>query len=242
MPENKRTIEVCFSPALFNLFDAKDKIVVVIDILRATSSICIAFEHGVERILPVATVEESMTNKAKGFLVAAERNGETVEGFDFGNSPFSYMGAAVKGKTIALTTTNGTQAVKAARNAYKVVVGSFLNLDALCNWLKHSDKNVICLCAGWKNKYNLEDSLFAGAVVNQLKQSPSFVCNCDSALSSEHMYILAKDNLFDFLSDSSHRKRLLRLNIEKDVVFCLTPNQTKVIPVLEGEYLVRLNQ
>lgn len=237
---SKRTVEVCFSPQLFPLFDAKESIVVVIDVLRATSSMCIAFEHGVEKIVPVATVDESRAYKSKGYIIAAERNGEMLEGFDIGNSPFSYMGPAVKGRCIALTTTNGTQAVQAAKNAYRVVIGSFLNLDALCAWLLQQNRNVICLCAGWKNKYNLEDSLFAGAVTEKLKQSPLFSCDCDSAMAAEYLYRIAKNDLYGFLENSSHRRRLERLHIEKDIAFCLTPNQTRIIPVLQGDHLVKL--
>ena len=242
MTIDQNKIEVCFSPALFELFDLKESIVIVIDVLRATSSICIAFENGAERIIPVSKVEDAMTYKGKGYLVAAERNGETIDGFDFGNSPFSYTREKVKGKKIALTTTNGTQAINAARNSHKVVIGSFLNLDALCDWLKEQNKNVICLCAGWKNKFNLEDTLFAGAVVQQLKNSEKFYSDCDSALASEYLYSLAKNDLYKFLENSSHRKRLEKLHIDKDVAFCLTPNQTDVIPVLEGDCLVKLQE
>src|SRR5437016_4411967 len=127
----KKSVEVCFSPQLFDLFNHEDHIVVVIDVLRATSSICIAFQNGVDHIIPVSSVDESMALKSQGYLVAAERNGEKIEGFDLGNSPFSYMDEHIRGNKIALTTTNGTQAIYAARNAFKVVVGSFLNLDAL---------------------------------------------------------------------------------------------------------------
>ena len=239
LTNNKLNIEVCFSPALFELFDSKESIVVVIDVLRATSSICIAFENGVEKIIPVSKVADALSYKSQGYLVAAERNGETLDGFDFGNSPFSYMSEKVKGKKIALTTTNGTQAVHSAKDAHQVVIGSFLNLDALCDWLIKQNRNVICLCAGWKNKFNLEDTLFAGAVVQQLKNSGKFHADCDSSLSSEYLYDLAKHDLNKFLENSSHRKRLERLHIEKDIAFCLTPNQTKVIPILEGDCLVK---
>jgi 2-phosphosulfolactate phosphatase len=232
-------VEVCLSPALFHLYDSKECIVVVMDVLRATSSICIAFEYGVERIIPVATVDESMAFKKMGYLAGAERNGEMVEGFDLGNSPFSYMDPKVKGKTIALTTTNGTQAINAAKNADRVVIGSFLNMDTLCQWLITRSKNVICLCAGWKNRFNLEDTLLAGAIVNFLKQH-RYTTMCDSALASEYLYSIGRHDLYQFLENSSHRKRLERLHIEKDIRFCLTPNQTKVIPVLEGEYLVKM--
>jgi len=234
------TLEVCFSPSLLHLFDCNNKIVVVIDVLRATSSICTAFAHGVNTIIPVATIEESLSYREKGYLVAGERNGEIVEGFDMGNSPFSFMGEGVKGRNIAITTTNGTQAIHAANDASKIVIGSFLNLDVLSEWLMVQDADILCLCSGWKNKFNLEDTLLAGAIVNKLRGDSGFDIDCDSAIASEHLYLKAKDDLFGFLENSSHRKRLKRLNIEKDIYYCLTPNTCPVIPVLRDGALVKL--
>ncbi len=233
-----RSIEVCFSPALLSQYDISDSIVVVVDVLRASSSICYGFENGAEKIIPVATVEECRSYAGNGHLLAAERNGEVVEGFDFGNSPFSYTREKVEGKSIVLTTTNGTYAIQQARQSHKVVIGSFLNLEAVCNWLAKENKDVLLLCAGWKNKFNLEDSLFAGAVVNRLKDSFDYFC--DSSIASEDLYLLAKDDLRKFLRKSSHSNRLKELDIEKDVVFCLQTNICNAIPVLEGDALVRL--
>src|ERR1041384_917881 len=165
-----KKIDACFSPFLYPVYKDDESIVVIIDILRATSAICIAFEHGAEKIIPVATIEEAKEYKAKGFLVGAERDGKSVAGFDFGNSPYDFSSEKVVGKTIILTTTNGTQAIDVAKGAYKIVVGSFLNIDALCNFLAEEKRNVLLLCSGWKNKFNLEDALFAGAVIEELSK------------------------------------------------------------------------
>ncbi len=236
----KRTIDVCLSPLLFDHYDPAGSIVVVIDILRATSSICVAFEYGASSVVPLLSREESFTYKAKGYLVGAERNGEMLAGFDLGNSPFSYMDPVVKGRDIALTTTNGTRAIEAAKGAYQVVIGSFLNLDVLVNWLREQDRNIICLCSGWKNTVNMEDTMFAGALVYRLKNDFDFSINRDSAITAEYLYLLSKNDMFGFLSESSHRLRLEKLNIEEDIIYCLTPNQTTVIPVLKGDTLVNL--
>jgi len=233
-------IEVCFTPNNYSLFHNNDSIVVVIDILRATSAICTALHHGVKEIIPVATVEEARIYQSKGFLAAAERNGEVIEGFAFGNSPFSYMGDEVKDKSIVLTTTNGTQAVEVARKAHQVVIGSFLNLDVLCEWLSKQQRDIILLCAGWKNKFNIEDTIFAGAVAQKLQNSGKFSSTCDSAIASMYLYERAASNLFDFLQSSSHRRRLEKLHLEKDIRYCLTLNTAPVIPVLSGNSLIRL--
>ena len=237
----KRSIDVCFSPALFHLYDVNDSIVVVIDVLRATSSMCVAFHHGAKSIVPVSTVEESLAYREKGFLVGAERKGEMVAGFDLGNSPYSYMNDSIRDRNIALTTTNGTQAIQTARSASQIAIGSFLNLTALCNWLKSQPMNVILLCSGWKNAFNFEDTLFAGAVVKQLLPFYSLNDHRDSALAAMNLYDLAKDDLYGFLERSSHRKRLEALHIDDDVAFCLKSDYTDVIPVMVGDAIYNLN-
>ncbi|MBB2146715.1 2-phosphosulfolactate phosphatase [Pedobacter sp. LMG 31464] len=234
-----RTIEVCLTPALLHLYAIENSIVVVIDILRATSSITYGIHNGAEAIIPVEHVEDCLAYADKGYLLAAERNGEVVEGYDFGNSPFSYTHEKVNGRTIVLTTTNGTKAMHMAQaRAHQVVVGSFLNLTSLCNWLKTQDKNVLLLCSGWKDNFNLEDTLFAGAVVHFLRND--FKHSDDACVVAEDMYLMAKDDLRTYLHKSSHSHRLAALNIEEDVQFCLKLDVCKAIPVLEGNKLVAL--
>ncbi|MNK30626.1 putative 2-phosphosulfolactate phosphatase [compost metagenome] len=232
-------IEVCLTPALLDLYAIESSIVVVIDILRATSSITYGIENGAEAIIPVMNVEDCLNYGDKGYLLAAERNGEVVAGYDFGNSPFSYTAEKVAGKTIVLTTTNGTKAMHLAQErAHQVIVGSFLNLTSVCDYLKKENKDVLLLCAGWKDNFNLEDTLFAGAVVGQLQKD--FSVGDDSSVAALDMYQLAKGNLREYLKKSSHSHRLIKLNIEEDVQFCLKVDVCKTIPVLEGEYLVKL--
>jgi 2-phosphosulfolactate phosphatase len=234
-----KSLEVCLTPALLNLYDIEDSIVVIIDVLRATSSMVYGIANGASAIIPVSNVEDCANYADQGYLLAAERNGEVVEGFDFGNSPFSYTPEKVAGKTIVLTTTNGTKALHmAGARAHQVVIGSFLNLGALCNWLKNQDKSVLLLCAGWKDKFNLEDTLFAGAVVAELRKD--FSQFDDSSVAAEDLFHLAKGDLRAYLHKSSHSHRLAELNIEEDVKFCLQLNICQAIPVLVGDALVAL--
>jgi 2-phosphosulfolactate phosphatase len=235
-------IEVCYTPQAYDLFHKNEAIVVVIDVFRATSAIVTAFYNGVSKMIPVATVEEAKEYQKNGYMAAAERNGEMIDGFELGNSPFGYMNNKVKGKIIAISTTNGTQAIEASRKASKILIGSFLNLDVLCEYLAAQKKDIVLVCAGWKNKFNLEDTIFAGAIVSKLSANTATACEvtCDSAIASKHLYELAKDDLFEFLSNSSHRNRLAKLDLERDIKYCLTPNQCPVIPVMEGKYLVKL--
>lgn len=231
-------IEVCYTPQAYPLFHNPDSIVVVIDILRATSAITTAFYNGVAKMIPVASIEEAKEYQSKGYMVAAERNGEIVEGFDLGNSPFGYMNNKVKGKTIAITTTNGTQAINAAKDAHKIVVGSFLNLDVVVDFLKKEKKDILFVCAGWKNKFNLEDTLFAGAVVEQLKWDGYKLD--DPAIAANDLYQLGKHDISGYLKKTSHSERLKKLGIEKDIAFCLNVDTTSAIPVLQDNKLVKL--
>jgi 2-phosphosulfolactate phosphatase len=233
--EFQRKLEVCYSPDLFPVyFTKKECVVVVIDIFRATSAICTAFDNGIRQIIPVATIDEARAYQAKGYVGAAERHGEIVEGFDIGNSPFSYMNPDLKGKDVVLSTTNGTQAIEKAKQAEKIIIGSFLNLTAVCKYLEKENRDVILLCAGWKGRYNLEDSLFAGAVVEYFDGSDVFTGIADSSIAAKQMYKAAKGNLNGFLKDSSHRRRLQRLNSERDIDYCLQIDTTNLVPVFDG--------
>jgi 2-phosphosulfolactate phosphatase len=233
----KAQIDVCFSPFLYPVYEKEEQIVVVIDVLRATSAICTAFQYGVEKMIPVATVEEALAYKQQGYLVGAERNAIAIEGFDFGNSPYSYMTDKIKGQTVVITTTNGTQAIEAAKNAYAVVIGSFLNITALCDWLIVQDKPILLLCSGWKNKFNLEDTLFAGAVTEILSKQEAFKL-LDGALATKYLYQQAHQNPYKFLNYSSHKERLSAMGLKDDIKYCLTLDQTNVIPILKDKYLV----
>jgi 2-phosphosulfolactate phosphatase len=174
--------------------------------------------------------------KEKGYFTAGERDGKKVDGFDLGNSPFEYQDAELKGKHIAFTTTNGTQAIVKSLGAREIIIGSFLNLSAVVAYLRKLPHNVLVVCAGWKGKVNLEDTLFAGAIVEKLKDEALPVC--DAPLAAQHLYNLAKNDMVAFLSTSSHVKRLARLNIHKDIAFCLTPDQYDVVPRLENNVLI----
>ncbi|MDQ3393031.1 MAG: 2-phosphosulfolactate phosphatase [Bacteroidota bacterium] len=233
-----KNIDVCLSPELLHLYNIKDRIIVVIDILRATSCMTTAFAHGVTSILPVASLEECRKLKTKGFTCAAERDGKKEDGFDLGNSPFSYMSERLKDQRIAMTTTNGTLAITLSKQAKQVIIGSFLNLSSVVEYLSDQNENIVLLCSGWKGKINLEDTIFAGAVVEGLKDK--FQLECDAPLIALTLYQNAKNDMVDFLKDSSHVRRLKKLNIHEDIVFCLTESKYDVIPVLQGDVLVKM--
>ena len=229
-------IDVCFSPELLHLYNLKGKAVVAVDILRATSTMVTAFANGATQIFPVMELEECKAYASHNCLTAAEREGVKAEGFDLGNSPFSYTPEVVNGKAVAITTTNGTRAIRLSEQADEVIVGAFLNLEAVVQYLKKLGLDVLVVCAGWKGNFNLEDTLFAGAVVDRL--AGSFELENDAALASQHLYLEAKSNLLGFLRRSSHVRRLEHLEIHKDIEFCLQHDVFDVLPVWKQDRLV----
>jgi len=239
--ESKNKIEVCFSPIMYPYFANADAITVVIDILRASSAICTAFMNGADKIIPVGTLEEAFEMKEKGYMVAAERDGIVRDFADFGNSPYNFTPERVLHHDIVYSTTNGTQAIQLASESYQVLVGSFLNISALVEHLVKMDRDVLLFCAGWKNKFSLEDTLFAGALTEVLLKKENFYTICDSALASVDLWSLAKKDVIAYVDKVAQRERL-RINKLDDVIgFCHTPDQTDIIPVLENEYLIKLN-
>lgn len=235
-----KLIDVCLSPDLIHLYPIEDRVVVVVDILRATSCMVTALAHGVTSLRPVAHLDECRALSAQEHIISGERNGERVDGFDLGNSPFEYMSEELIGKKIAFTTTNGTQAIDKVRHAREVIIGSFLNLTAVASYLRTQENNVLIVCAGWKGKVNLEDTLFAGALIHML--TDDFTPECDAPKMARYLYEQARPDLQSFLKDASHVRRLNRLHIEKDIAFCLECDRYDVVPVLRDGVLVKLNQ
>lgn len=234
-----RNIEVCLSPELIHLFDLKNRIVVVVDIFRATSTMITALANQVESILPVADLETCRNFRNQGYIIAGERNGLPAEGFELGNSPLSYVKKAFAGQKIAVTTTNGTLAIEKSKGSAEILLGSFLNLQATANYLSRKENDLIIHCAGWKGKFNLEDSLYAGALIEALSQTHSF--ECDGALAMKTLYQATKEDLVTFLNQASHAKRLQNHHVEADIDFCLTLNKYDIVGKLIDDELVGEN-
>jgi 2-phosphosulfolactate phosphatase len=239
LPKEKPNLEVCLSPALLHLYDTNDAVVVIIDIFRATSTITASLHNGAKRVIPVASVAECITlgESIPDSITAGERDGKIAEGLQYGNSPLEFPPSFINNKSLILTTTNGTRLLHMVKGASVIVIGSFLNLQVVCDFLVAQNKNVLLGCASWKDKFNLEDTLFAGAVVNTIQDS--FDINCDSARAAKHLYKSSGGtNLIDFLKDSSHYKRLSRFGLEHDMEYCVTPNLHPIVPVLKGMDIV----
>jgi 2-phosphosulfolactate phosphatase len=234
----KRMLETCFSPALYEPEAHSNSIVVIIDVLRASSSICTAFENGAAAIIPVAEVAEAREYKSKGYLVAAERDGFVLDFADFGNSPFNFTREKVEGKTIVYSTTNGTGIINLASSAREIVIGSFLNIGALSEWLSCQDRDVLLFCAGWKNRFNLEDTICAGAIAEKLTESGLYTTICDSTLAALDLWNIAKKDLHGYVTKVAQKTRLKDKGLDDCIQFCLTTDFTAKIPIIKNGILV----
>ena len=240
---DKPTLHTSFSPALLHLFDVSNSIVVIIDVLRATSTIATALYNGAKSIIPVDSVSKCMEiGRQIDGVTAGERDGQIAEGLEYGNSPFEYPKEFIEGKTLVLTTTNGTRLLHMAleKGAKEIITGSFPNLSAVCDHLVEMKQNVILGCAAWRDKVNIEDTLFAGAVISKIKEH--FSINCDSSHIAEVMYEKGKKDLFEFLktNDASHYHRLMNFGLEEDIRYCLAADEANVLPIYkEGKLIIK---
>ncbi|HEY6899359.1 MAG TPA: 2-phosphosulfolactate phosphatase [Puia sp.] len=243
MTNSKPTLYTALSPALLHLYDLNHAVVVIIDVLRATSTIATALYNGAKCVIPVDSVAKCIElGRQIDGITAGERDGMIAEGLEHGNSPFEYPREFINGRTLVLTTTNGTKLLHMAldRGAGQIVTGSFPNLSSVCNYLIAQNQPVVLGCAAWKDRINIEDLLFAGAVIHQVKKH--FTINCDSSQVAETLYMDGKKDLYEFMKskNASHYHRLMGFGLEKDIRYCLTPDAANVLPFYENGKLIVL--
>jgi 2-phosphosulfolactate phosphatase len=241
MTNSKPSLYTVLSPALLNLYDVTDTIVVVIDVLRATSTIATALFNGASSVVPVDDIAKCITlGESLCGITAGERDGKIADGLQYGNSPFEYPKEFVEGKTLVLTTTNGTKLLHMAlaRGASHIITGSFPNLGAVCNYLVSQKQPVLLACSAWKDRVNIEDTLFAGAVIKKVKQE--FSINCDASGVAESLFETASGDLYGFLKrkNATHYQRLTGFGLEKDLRYCLSVDVANVLPFYENDRLV----
>lgn len=243
MTNSRPSLHTALSPALLHLYDLNHAIVVIIDVLRATSTIATALYNGAKCVIPVDSVAKCIElGRQIDGITAGERDGMIAEGLQHGNSPFEYPTSFIGGKTLVLTTTNGTKLLHMAldRGAGQIITGSFANLTAVSDYLLAQHLPVVLACAAWKDRVNIEDLLFAGAVINKVKEK--FHINCDSTQIAETLYLDAQKDLYEFMKakNASHYQRLSGYGLEKDIRYCLTPDMAPVLPLYENGKLITL--
>lgn len=238
-------IETILSPALYPFRKMNGShICVVIDILRATTSICTAVNNGAKAIIPVKTIEEAKEYKDNGFLVAGERIENTFPFADWGNSALEFTRQRVEGNEIVHSTTNGTVAIALAKesNPSKIVIGAFSNLSALSNYLSEQESDVQLFCSGWNNTVSLEDMTFAGALAERLLQSGKFENKNDSTHSAIAVWNLAKDDLQGYMEKASHIHRLRKHGMDDVFDYTFQLDTCNVVPGLEQKKIINVMQ
>jgi 2-phosphosulfolactate phosphatase len=228
-------IDLAFTPFELEKKELEGKAVVVIDSLRATSTMITAFENQCAGFIPVATVEEAKglaaTLKDPNILLGGERGARPLEGFHVGNSPRDYRTEKVRGKIVIMTTTNGTRALVASRRAAEIFIGAFLNLTAVCRRLQESGREVIIACSGEKNLFCLEDFICGGAMVSCLEASNVNLAMADSARAAKILYEHFSPNICQMLEDSEWGRYLESVGLGEDVRICAQIDSSRLVPV-----------
>ncbi|QJX45783.1 2-phosphosulfolactate phosphatase [Hymenobacter taeanensis] len=233
------SLDICFSPELLPLYDLNGRVAVVVDILRASSSIVTALAQGVTHLVPFSELEPCREMASQGYLTAAERDGRQAENVDLGNSPFGYLDGMVpvRGRSVAITTTNGTRALHLSAAAEHVVLGAFLNLGAVADFVRRQQQDVVVVCAGWKGKFCLEDTLFGGALAQRLAQEFD-VTSSDATLAALDLWQAAQPDVAAYLLKSAHVRRLNSLESHKDMAFCVQQDTYDLVPVFRDGRIV----
>ncbi|MDR0603677.1 MAG: 2-phosphosulfolactate phosphatase [Bacteroidales bacterium] len=234
------TIEVCVVPELYQYrkTGGNNHIVVVVDVLRATSTITVAIAQGAQKVIPVTDMNKLSEFKKNGYLIVSERDSIQPDFADFGNSPLQLINTDIKNAVIAISTTNGTRTLSVVNAAEKILIGAFVNMSSLCSTLKKLNQNVVIVCSGWKYRFSLEDSLFAGAVCENLIDNDLFSGNDDSVFASMELWKNAKHDLLNYVSSSEHYQRLYALGMGESVPYCFELDTCPVTPILKDGIII----
>ena len=239
--KKKPSLHTILTPQLLDLYEVHDSIVVIIDVFRATSTMATALYNGASKIIPVDSAELCIEmGKQTGGITAGERDGKIIPGLSYGNSPSEYPRSFIENKTLVITTTNGTKLLHMAlkQGAKEVITGSFPNLSKVVNFLKEQNANVILGCSGWKNRFNIEDTLFAGAVIEEIKDQ--FTIHCDSSYMANQLYNMHKNDMPNYIKTLTHWHRLAAYGLEEDMQYCVSKDVAPSLPIFKNGALIDL--
>jgi 2-phosphosulfolactate phosphatase len=239
--KKKPNLHTVLTPSLLDLYEVHDSIVVIIDVFRATSTMATALYNGASKIIPVDSAELCIEmGKQTGGITAGERDGKIIPGLAYGNSPSEYPRSFIENKTLVITTTNGTKLLHMAlkQGAKEVITGSFPNLSKVVSFLKEQNANIILGCSGWKNRFNIEDTLFAGAVIEEIKDQ--FTIHCDSSYMANNLYNMHKADLPNYIKTLTHWHRLAAYGLEEDMLYCISKDVAPSLPIFKNGALIDL--
>lgn len=224
-------LDLCPSPALYPYYKTDHDTVIVVDVFRASATMCTMLNNGASAIIPVSDTDEAREYKSKGYLVGAERKTKKCDFADFGNSPFDYTPEKVQGREVVFTTTNGTRAIEAASDSKELLIGTFINIDALVERCIKTAERVVIICAGWNNRISIEDTLFGGAFAEKAMELTNVDLDSDSIRMTLELWHRVKNDLMGYIKVSDHYRRLVDSGAVGDATYCLTPNSLSVVPV-----------
>ena len=231
-------VELILSPSLYNgrqLRTSHDT--VAVDILRATSALCAAFKAGASEVVPLSSLDPLPGFRERGFLIAAERNGEKLFGATCGNSPTEYLTMSLDGARLAYSTTNGTVSILRAVDSDNLYVRAFSNISALADTISHSSPDsLVILCSGWKGDPSIEDTLFGGALIARLIEKGVQVSLVnDAAMMSLDLWTLASSAPLDFCRKATHVHRLMGLGCEADIRWAFLSDTCSFVPYYDRQ-------
>lgn len=234
---NLQKIDVFYSLNSFQEEELRDKTVVVIDVLRASSTIVTALLNGAKAIIPVADMGEAskiaQNVDSKNYLLCGEKDGVKIDGYALGNSPLEYTKEVVGGKRLIFNTTNGTKAIKKSLGSSDVYIASFLNVGAVVKALKDDERKIVLICAGWKGRLSFEDMLLAGNIIHLLGNGKLPDNTRDGAKVAFGLFDKFGDNITAVVHQSNHAERLKALNISSDIDYCCQIDITDILPRLK---------
>jgi 2-phosphosulfolactate phosphatase len=235
-------VELHFTPHQIDELALRDRTVVVIDVLRASTSIANALFNGAKEIIPVTSVERAVKISGNLFgdhvLRGGERNGKMIEGFNLGNSPAEYSEEKIKGKAIIFSSTNGSLALEKARFARNVAIGGFVNISQVVSFITEINQDFAILCAGNNGMFSLEDSVCAGMLVQRLSEKDDRdVALSDASIAAGMLYKGYSRNLLKMVKNSEHGKYLTSIGQGDDLAFCAGVDTIPVLPQLVGSVI-----
>lgn len=235
-------IDLTLSATSVDELQLREKNVVVIDVLRSSSTVVMALHNGAREIIPVANIEAAVKISGSLFgdvtLRGGERHGKMIQGFNLGNSPIEYNEATVKGKSIIYCTTNGSVAITKSRYARNMVVGAFVNMSKVVEFISQVNDDFLIICAGnttVANGFSLEDAVCAGMMIQKLQQESKLELELtDSSHAADALYRSFGRSILKMLKNSDHGKYLAGIGFEEDLKVCAKVDSVPVLPILVG--------
>jgi 2-phosphosulfolactate phosphatase len=239
-------LEVFMSPREIGPGDVQGRVVAVIDVLRATTTIAVALANGARAIVPVEDADDAITRarplEKSQVRTAGERKMLAIPGFDMGNSPLEFTPDAVSGCTVFLTTTNGTRALMSLQGARDIVTASYVNHTAVSAMLRAAARSndISIVCAGTEGHFSLEDAACAGRYVRSLTQASASITTDDAARACALIDGRYGDNIAEIFKESSHGRALAEAGFGDDLLACAQLDSHPVVPIYQDRQITRL--